>query len=82
MEIVLSKRATKALEGLDGPTRYRIKQGMLGIPKGDIKPLLGHSDGRQRLRIGKYRIVFCYMVENNEEMLYIMDIGSRGDIYK
>ena len=49
---------------------------------GDIKPLQGYSDGRQRLRIGKYRIVFCYMVENNEKVLYIMDVGSRGDIYK
>ena len=82
MKIKFSKRAAKALETLDKTTRARIIAGILGIPKGDIKPLQGYPDGRMRLRIGKYRIVFSYMVENDEEVLYVMDAGSRGDIYK
>lgn len=42
----------------------------------------GYSDGRQRLRVGKYRVVFKYTVDNEIEIVYIIDIGSRGDIYK
>jgi mRNA interferase RelE/StbE len=82
MKTTFSKRAAKALEAFDKPTQTRIIAGILAIPKGDIKLLQGYSDGRMRLRIGKYRIVFNYMVENDEEVLYIMDAGSRGDIYK
>jgi len=82
MKTTFSKRATKVLEALDKPTQARIISGINWIPKGDIKPLQGYSDGRMRLRIGKYRIVFNYMVENDEEVLYIIDAGSRGDIYK
>lgn len=82
MEISLSKRAAKTLKSLDKPTQERIVVGIQGIPVGDIKPLQGYTDGRQRLRIGKYRIVFTIALENESEVLYIMDIGSRGDIYK
>jgi len=77
-----SKQAVKALARMDTPTKQRIRQGILDIPQGDIKPMQGYSDGRQRLRIGKYRIIFRNTVDNDVPTLYIMDIGSRGDIYK
>jgi mRNA interferase RelE/StbE len=48
------------------------------LPDGDVKPLQGYTDGRQRLRIGKYRVIFKISGEN----LYVIEIGSRGDIYK
>ncbi len=51
-------------------------------PKGDIKLLQGYSDGRKRLRIGKYRIIYNYKQDGSIEILYIMDINTRGDIYK
>ena len=86
MEIRYSKPAMKYIKLLDKPTRQRIKEAIYGLtekpPKGDIKPLEGYSDNRYRLRIGKYRIVYYFSVENIMEILYIMDIGSRGDIYK
>jgi len=68
----------KALSALDRPTQARIAAGIQGIPQGDIKTLQGYTDGRHRLRIGKYRIIFSIIGED----LHIMDIGSRGDIYK
>lgn len=35
------------------------------------------------LNIGnQYRIIYKYTSDNELEILYIMDIGSRGDIYK
>lgn len=69
---------------MDRPTKQRIKQGILGLikqpPEGDIKALQGFSDSRRRLRIGKYRVIYRYA--ENREAVYIMDIDSRGDIYK
>lgn len=86
MEVRFSKSAAKVLEGMDKPTKARIRSGILGLaekpPKGDIKIMQGFHDGRQRLRIGKYRVVYRYGLEGQIEILHIMEIGSRGDIYK
>ncbi len=86
MEIRYAKSAVKALEGYDRPTKQRIKAGIEGLtktpPEGDIKPMQGYSDGRCRLRIGKFRIVYRYDIDGIVEILYIIAIDSRGDIYK
>ena len=86
MKIEYAKAAVKALHEMDKPTKSRIKAGIEGLakipPEGDIKPMKGVSDGRLRLRIGKYRVVYKYLLDNTLAILYIMDIGSRGDIYK
>nr|DAF83432.1 MAG TPA: Cytotoxic translational repressor [Caudoviricetes sp.] len=86
MEISYSKSAAKAINGLDRPTKQRIRDGILGLtkkpPEGDIRPLQGYNDGRQRLRVGKYRVIFKFDLESEIQILYIMNVGSRGDIYK
>lgn len=41
----------------------------------------GFADGRLRLRVGKYRVVYKY-IGTNAVVLYIIEVGSRGDIYK
>ena len=86
MEIRYSKAAAKAVESMDRPTKQRIRAGILGLtqkpPQGDIRPMQGYSDGRLRLRIGKYRVIYKYGLEMQLEILYIIDVGSRGDIYK
>ena len=51
-------------------------------PEGDIIPMQGYSDGRLRLRVGKYRIIHNYSIEDGKKILYIIAVGSRGDIYK
>ncbi len=45
----------------------------------DIKKLKGHSD-LLRLRVGEYRII--YTVDNGELIIYVVDAGNRGEIYK
>ena len=86
MQIEYSKKAAKYINALDRPTKQRIKKGMEGLtqqpPKGDIKLLQGFTDGRKRLRIGKYRIIYNILSNNTVEILYIIDADSRGDIYK
>lgn len=86
MEIIYSKAAVKALESMDKASKNRIRIGIMGLtqkpPLGDILPMRGYSDGRYRLRIGMYRVVYRFCMEKQLEILHVMDIGSRGDIYK
>jgi len=86
MEIIYSREAVKSINKLDKQTKQRIKTGIEALtlkpPKGDIKQMQGFEDNRFRLRIGKYRIVYKFLLDNSIEILYIINIGSRGDIYK
>lgn len=86
MKIEYTKKAVKYIELLDKPTKQRIKAGIEGLtenpPKGDIKTLQGYSDNRKRLRIGKYRIIYNYKQDRKVEILCIMNVDTRGDIYK
>lgn len=35
-----------------------------------------------RLRVGNWRVLYRYGEENALEILLVLDIGNRGDIYK
>ena len=63
-----------------------VRSGILGLiktpPEGDIKQLQGSKGGQNRLRIGRYRILFQYLADANGQYLYINTVGSRGDICK
>ena len=78
MEIDYSKAAVKYINGLDKPSKERIRAGIKGIPKGDIKPLRG-SPGSYRLRVGDWRIIFSYPDDNT---ILVEKIGPRGGVYK
>ena len=86
MIIKYSKSALKFLAKLDNKSVDRIRDAINGLtqkpPVGDIKPLQGVEDNRNRLRVGSWRIIYKYGIENQLEILYIIDIGNRGDIYK
>ena len=86
VKIEYTKKAVKYIESLDKPTKQRIKAGIEGLtenpPKGDIKTMQGFSDGRKRLRIGKYRIIYNYNQDGEIKVLYIMNVDTRGDVYK
>ena len=86
MEIKYSKDSLKYLAKMDKATVDSIKAAIQGLTvqpaQGDIKPMQGYNDGRMRLRVGKYRVVYRYEVDGTVKILYIIDIGPRGDIYK
>ena len=86
MEIQYEKAAVKYLKGLQTPQRDLILDAIEKLThkpaEGDIKKMSGYKDGRYRLRVGKYRIIYKYLTNNEIEVLCIMDVGSRGDIYK
>lgn len=86
MVIRYSKDALKFLNKLDRKSVMRIRAAIQDLtltpPKGDIKVMQGYSDDRKRLRVGSWRIIYRYGVENEIDILFIIDIGNRGDIYK
>lgn len=86
MKIEYTKKAKKYIETLDKPTKLRIKAGIEGLAqepaKGDIRTLQGYEDGRKRLRVGKYRIIYKYLEDGTMKILLVINVDSRGDIYK
>ena len=86
MVIRYSKDSLKFLSKLDPKSVKRIRDAIRGLtqtpPIGDIKPMQGYSDNRKRLRVGAWRIIYKYGHENEIDILLIIDIGNRGDIYK
>ena len=86
MRVEYSKTAVKALQRMDKTLRNRIREAIDGLtqtpPKGDIKPMEGKPVGRYRLRVGGYRVIYRYDDDGSMVVLYIIDVGPRGDIYK
>ena len=86
MRIEYSKSAAKALQRMEKKLRNTLHEAIKGLaqtpPKGDIKPMQGKPEGRYRLRVGGYRVVYRYDDRGKMVVLYIIDVGPRGDIYK
>lgn len=86
MQIKYEKTAIKYLKALQKSQRDLILTAIEGLThkpaEGDIRKMSDYKDGRYRLRVGKYRVIYKYETENALEILDVMDIGSRGDIYK
>lgn len=78
MRIEYAKAAVKVINGMDRPTKQRIKTAIEKLPDGDVKPLKG-SVGSFRLRVGNWRILFSY---KEHDIILIEKIGPRGEIYK
>ena len=86
IKIRYSKDAIKFLSKLDKKSIARIREAIDALtfnpPQGDIKPMQGYSDGRKRLRVGSWRIIYRHENEKTVEIIFVIDIGNRGDIYK
>lgn len=81
-----SKQAMKFIKKQDKPTRKRIEKALLTLAEApyhrgtlDISSLQG-VDSAFRLRVVSFRIV--YGIQENELIIFIVEIGNRGDIYK
>lgn len=86
MEIRYTKESIKFLAKLDKKSVVRIREGIEGLtklpPEGDIKVMKGRTDGTKRLRIGSWRVLFRYDADGGIEVLLVLSIGNRGDVYK
>ena len=78
-KIIIKKKAKKFIDKLPKNERRRVVRAIERLPNGeDIKKLKGHSE-LLRLRVGDYRII--YSVDNGELIVYVIDVGNRGEIY-
>ena len=86
MIIKYSKDSLKFLAKLERKSVDRIRSAISGLtekpPVGDIKPMQGTREGIYRLRVGAWRVIYRYDLDGTVEILYIIDIGNRGDVYK
>ena len=79
-QIIIKKKAKKFIDKLPINEKKRVVTAIQQLPSGeDIKKLKGHDD-LLRLRVGEYRII--YSLDNGKLIVYIIDAGNRGDIYK
>lgn len=79
-QIIIKKKAKKFIDKLPINEKRRIASAIGQLPNGeDIKKLKGY-DELLRLRVGDYRII--YSVDNGKLIVYVIDVGNRGDIYK
>ena len=79
-QIIIKKAAKKFIDRLPTHEKRRIVSAIERLPNGeDIKKLKGH-DGLLRLRVGEYRII--YTVDHGELIVYVIDAGNRGQVYK
>jgi mRNA interferase RelE/StbE len=83
-EIKFLKDAYKYLQKQDLVTRNRILDHLKILsedprhPELDIKRMQG-TENRFRLRVGTYRVI--YSIIDNELIVIVVKIGSRGDVY-
>lgn len=81
MQVQYHKEAIKFINTLPMQDRQRIKSAIQNLVVNpsvcDIKPLQGYKD-LYRMRVGNYRIIYT----KDNTILFIADIGNRGDIYK
>lgn len=86
MQIAYSKVVLKFLAKLDKKSALRIRDAVKGLthqpPERDIKLMQGFSDGRKRLRIGSWRVIYRVDTDGVVTILNIIEIGNRGDVYK
>ena len=80
--IVIKKPAEKFIVKLPRPEKESILKAIYKLPEGnDIRELKGKNNkGLYRLRVGDYRII--YTIDNGKLIVYVVDAGNRGDIYK
>lgn len=83
--IEFSTDSEKYLRKLDKPTRIRILDHLNILAENprdnelDIKKLKGKTN-LYRMRVETYRIL--YSIKDNVLVVYVVTIGSRGDVYK
>lgn len=78
--------AKKEFKKLDSVVQKRIKKKLLllvenpEILKNNIKALKGEHQGKFRLRINQYRVIF--QIKENKLIITIIRIGHRKEIYE
>jgi mRNA interferase RelE/StbE len=81
-KIVFHKSASKKFARLTPGDRERIARVIDSLTVNPYfgKKLHGELEGSCRLRVGDFRII--YNILENEKIILVHTLGSRGDVYK
>lgn len=79
MNFEFSDKAVKTINRLDVTTKQRIKTAILKLPDGNVRYVKGKKVTTYRLRIGDWRVVYCFL---DRETIFIEKIATRGKVYK
>jgi mRNA interferase RelE/StbE len=81
-EIIFRNPAKRFLKKIDKNSQKKVLEKIQKLKNNPRigKPLTGNLKGFWRLRQDNYRIV--YRIKDQELIVYIMNIGSRENIYK
>ncbi|MGB3458764.1 MAG: type II toxin-antitoxin system RelE/ParE family toxin [Halobacteriota archaeon] len=83
-KILLHKKAAKRYEKLDDKTSARLNKAIDALKENpfygrDIKRLRGKLEGKYRLRMGEYRVV--YRIEEKKKIIVVEEIKLRERVY-
>lgn len=80
--VEIQRLAAKFIRKLPRPEQERVLRAIHKLPEeGDVRRLQGPKGrGLMRLRVGPYRII--YSIDDGKLVIYVVDAGNRGDIYK
>ena len=80
--VITGNAVKRRLAKIPNPDKERIKQALLKLQykpeELDIKPLTGSDE--YRLRVGSWRLIM--RINEEEKLIFIRALGTRGDIYK
>lgn len=76
-QFIFKKQALKFLKRQSKIDRNRLTTAIYSLPAGDVKSLKGNAP-LKRLRVGNFRVIF----DDKSQIIQIIKIGNRGDIYK
>jgi len=83
-KIVFTKRSFKSLRRIPKPVAAQMRSKLVEIaknpyaPHSNVKKLQGRSGFR--LRVGTWRLI--YEIQDDQLIILVLKVGSRGDIYK
>lgn len=83
--IVVHRRAAKYLKSLPQPLHDRVKETLTQLSESPLNypgviRMVGKWAGYYRIHIGHIRLIYWF--DENEDVVYVDHIGSRGDVYK
>ncbi|WP_168735430.1 type II toxin-antitoxin system RelE family toxin [Cohnella fermenti] len=84
-KVKFTKEAFKALQKLTSKRQQQVGSIVEQLARNpfivpDVKPLQGTLNDDYRVRIGSLRLI--YRIEQNELIITVLHLGSRGDVYK
>ena len=78
MQILYSKQAKKYVEILDKSAQIRVRKAIEAIPLRTRELKIKGVENLKKLRIGNLRVLY----ERNDDIIYIILILPRGQVYK